>query len=126
MQQRIIAFAPILIIELLFTIAIGSIMMTLNDVMVFDTAQEVSFGQGITLNKDYWLDSALHNTSLTMIAGIIIGSLVFLLNRLIFKGFDFKHYSIYALISAMISVTIINHIGLYGTINMLMASYPKW
>ena len=122
MQLRIIAFAPILIIELLFTIAVGSIMMTLNDVMVFDTAQEVS----ITLNKDYWLGSALHNTSLTMVVGGIFGSLVFLLNWLIFRSLNVTYCRTYALISAMVSVSIINHIGLYGTINMLMASYPRW
>lgn len=123
---RMIAFLPIFLIEAFVTIFIAGWMQLLNDVMVFDTAQYLAIGQDVVINKEYWINSAWYNTLHTGVVAIVFGGLVFLFNRFIFKNMDLKSYTVYAVMSAVIVVTVIHYFGLYATFLMLERSYPRW
>jgi len=123
---RFIAFLPILLFEALITFGVAGFMQLLNDVMIFDTAQYLAIGQDVVINKEYWISSAWYNTLHTGIVAIILGGLVFLFNRFIFKKMDLQSFSLYALMSAVIVTTVIHYFGLYATFLMLERSYPRW
>lgn len=120
----ILVFLPIIFVEVFIVGYVSTWMIFINDVMVFDTAQEVSFGQNIISGNNYWLDSAIHSTRITAFSSIFIALPLFYFNRLILIIID--HPERFAEVLFIISLVTINFTGLYATGLMLDRSSHHW
>lgn len=120
----LLIFLPIMLVEIFILWFVSVWVIFLNDPMVFDTAQEVSFRQNIILGKQYWLDSAIYSTRATAFLSIFIALPLYYFNHLILAATHLAKRLPETLF--ILTLLTINLTGLYATGLMLNQSSHHW